>query len=454
MCSYQVKPGNIFGRLGQGIGQGLAEQVPKEIERNRLASGLKQFSEKSANLSPMQQYAELLAIPGITPQAIQTFGELAKQQNIRNAYAQTRKGGREREQVIEPEKKITEVKFANLPENKLTSKQQKEKQEAPVRSDEFNQPKIIEENPIRTEVLPPKPWTQERFDDEVAEDLNRFPNSTLDESFNRVKQKEARELAMPEAELRRDSYLRETQDRVHDKFRKQLELKLQKSGPETFSDITGEMQSNLLKTLDRDLKTKPKSSEDGIIDQWTTKALDLAKTKKDLEKFAKRDFLDVINPAKKHESLQRLKSFQKIFAETGNNEEFYNRLKSDLNLSAKAAASIAYPLNKSLQEFVKKIPSSPSEFSFDDLKAADVARKTAIEAEKYLKDKNTSILSLMKALSDKDPFFDKQSFLDQIRDDQDDLGLQGFQKRELEEGVGDIYPNWGDIWLLPIRSEL
>lgn len=46
MAGQKIKQGNIFGRIGSGIGQGLAEHAPKEIERSRLASGLKALGEK------------------------------------------------------------------------------------------------------------------------------------------------------------------------------------------------------------------------------------------------------------------------------------------------------------------------------------------------------------------------------------------------------------------------
>jgi hypothetical protein len=77
--SYKVKQANIFGRIGSGIGKGLAEQVPKEIERNRLAKGLQDL-ENQKNLTPFQQFSRLSAIPGITPQMIQSGSELLRQQ--------------------------------------------------------------------------------------------------------------------------------------------------------------------------------------------------------------------------------------------------------------------------------------------------------------------------------------------------------------------------------------
>jgi hypothetical protein len=79
--SYEVKQGNIFGRIGTGLGKGLADQLPKEIDRGRLASGLQKFEKESGELTPLQQYTRLAAIPGITPQMIQALPEVLKQQN-------------------------------------------------------------------------------------------------------------------------------------------------------------------------------------------------------------------------------------------------------------------------------------------------------------------------------------------------------------------------------------
>ena len=59
---YTVKQPNIFGRIGSGIGQGLAETLPKEMERGRLSQGLQQFEKESGNLKPVQQYTRLAEI--------------------------------------------------------------------------------------------------------------------------------------------------------------------------------------------------------------------------------------------------------------------------------------------------------------------------------------------------------------------------------------------------------
>jgi len=79
--AYSVKPASIFGRLGTGIGKGLAEQVPKEMERNRLASGLKSLGEQKGN-TPFQNFAGLVGTAADYPQVVQTGGDILRQQSI------------------------------------------------------------------------------------------------------------------------------------------------------------------------------------------------------------------------------------------------------------------------------------------------------------------------------------------------------------------------------------
>lgn len=82
--SYSVKPGDIAGRIGQGLGQGLAEQAPQEMERYRLSQGLRELGQQK-DLTPFQQFAGLASTPGTTPQIIQSGGDLLRQQAYLNA---------------------------------------------------------------------------------------------------------------------------------------------------------------------------------------------------------------------------------------------------------------------------------------------------------------------------------------------------------------------------------
>ena len=81
--AQRIKKASIFGRVGTAIGKGLAEQVPKEAENYRLRTGLKSLADQADKgyLSPAQFLAKAAGTYGATPQMIQSFGDLARQQN-------------------------------------------------------------------------------------------------------------------------------------------------------------------------------------------------------------------------------------------------------------------------------------------------------------------------------------------------------------------------------------
>ena len=86
--SYEVKQPNIFGRIGKGIGQGLSEQLPKEIERSRLSSGLKKL-EQEKDLDPLKFFTRAATLPGVTPQLIESLGQLSRQRLQNEAYSRS-----------------------------------------------------------------------------------------------------------------------------------------------------------------------------------------------------------------------------------------------------------------------------------------------------------------------------------------------------------------------------
>ena len=66
--SFKVSQGSLAGRLGSGLGQGLAEQIPKEVDRYRLAQGLKNI-QQTKNASPIDQLSQLYR-SGASPEQI------------------------------------------------------------------------------------------------------------------------------------------------------------------------------------------------------------------------------------------------------------------------------------------------------------------------------------------------------------------------------------------------
>lgn len=96
MVQY-ISKGNIFGRIGTGVGKGLAEQLPKAAERGRLSAALKDIGEKK-DQTPFQQFTGLASQASEYPQIVQTGGEILRQQGM----LQGAKGGQPTNQPEQP----------------------------------------------------------------------------------------------------------------------------------------------------------------------------------------------------------------------------------------------------------------------------------------------------------------------------------------------------------------
>lgn len=82
MAIQTIERNDLFGRIGKNVGQGLSEQLPKEMERTRLSQGLKKFAENSSGLTPLQQYAQVAGFASDYPSLIQALPEVLKQENV------------------------------------------------------------------------------------------------------------------------------------------------------------------------------------------------------------------------------------------------------------------------------------------------------------------------------------------------------------------------------------
>ena len=444
MAQY-IKNANIFGRIGSGVGQGLAEQLPKEIERNRLKSGLQELSNKK-DLTPFQQFAELTSIPGITPQAIQTGGELLKQQGVRNAYSNKAKQAT-RDQYVEeksPSQSIRDIQFGNQ-QNQRTIPQGTQinpRQEEQETINESGQPQIVETNPLRPEAQPRLPWTPERRDQEIGKILDDQPNLTFPEAVNIAADNEKRELSIPGAVQAQDEYTEQVRNKVRTEFERQIKQKLQKTTtPDVYQDITGENLSRMERIIEKDLKVNPKANVSDVVNKRTNELLDLAKNKNIVRKLSNKPIYEkIIHGEQTRKSLEQA---SKIYRDTGNSNEFWNTLQSDFNMSPQGASVLAYPPNKNIKSYIEKVtPSNISNFRQN-------AAKRAIEIEDKLT-QNDSLLAIANAFKQKDPMFDQTAFFDQLKQDQEELRLSPQQERELLEREGEAFPNWGDLAILPI----
>lgn len=441
MAGYEVKQGNIFGRIGSGIGQGLAEQVPKEIERHRLASGLRELSEKKG-LSPFQQFAELSAIPGITPQAIQSGSELLKYQNQGNAY---RKGATASPRAEQQGMQIIPGPSSQNDQS-IRDAQAPNQQQTPNASSNENIPTAADANALNQQNLTRIPWTPQQRQATVADYIDQ--GFLPDQAKQLQADDEARDLGTPGAYKERLKDIEEAKAKVRDTLKRHLETKLQKTGENVFKDVEGRMILNAEKGMTRDLIKNPKADIDNVANDWSERLYRTAISKDKMRTLGKTTGIE--NFLKGDTALKKLNEFQNIFKRSGNLEEFKNMLEGpDFGMSSQAAASVAYPPNEKINKFLSNYRSS---IQYHAPQKLQEAKKAALDLEGDI-GPDDSVLAIVRKLSENDPFFDQQSFLDQLSEDKDQLGLNDRQRLELAEGVRNILPNWADLIYLPINRK-
>lgn len=446
--SFKVSQGSTAGRVGAGLGKGLAESIPKEVDQYRLSQGLKNFAKNANNLNPLEALAEAGSIKGIQPQLLQALPEVLKQQQLRQAYQNRGQQGNESPQEQPEFRQGGLSSQGNEPRNMQSQSQM-------VKSDEFGQPQIVQENPLRESAVPRESYSPERFDQEVSDMLDSGKAQTVNEARELVREKEARYIGQPLSVQKMDDYFREQENLLKSNLENKLKTLLEVGPKEQgFKNLSGEEFNNLQRSANKELRTNPRATQEDIANKYANIGLELDKTKGRLKKLAGEGFIDKLTS--RDNTLDKLKSYQKIFSESNSQENYFNNLKSDFGLSPLSAASIAFPLSKSVDSQIKDWKPSKN-LTLEN--AAKSSRQLATQIEKSLGD-NDSILSIANEIMKKShntlqpgtPAFDIHEFYSQLREDQEELGLNSRQKREIAEGIGSGLPTWSDILYMPWRK--
>jgi len=448
MVQY-ISKGSLFGRIGTNLGKGLAEQLPAAVEQGRLAAGLRQFEQDAGGLTPLQQGARIAAIPGITPQAQQTLGELARFQNQGNAYRKA-PGGKSGQQGQSPR----DVQFGNFQQQREQSQQPgresqnmppagqvNNRQQTPNQAPNENTPQVIEGNPLNEQNVTRLPWTPQQRNQSIADYIDQ--GFLPDQAKQLQSDDEARDLGEPAAHQQRQADIEGAKKKVTESLNRHLEKKLQKTGDEQYKDVEGKMMLNAERRMIRDLIQNPKADIDNVANDWSERLYQTAIAKDDLKTLGKTTGIE--NFWKGADTEKRLKEYQHIFKRSGNLEEFQKILKGpEFGMSDQGSAVVAYPPNAKINKFLSSF--KPSILNTSN--KYQEATKLAMDLEDLI-GPDDSIQSIMRTISAKDPFFDQQSFLDQISEDKDRIGLNERQRRELGQGKKNLIPNWADMLYLP-----
>lgn len=451
--SYSVKPGDIAGRLGQGLGQGLAEQIPKETEHYRLSQGLRELGQQK-NLSPMELYTRAASIYGATPEMQRQLGQLSREQGIKNAYVnladqqQINDRGRvSGEEFKAPIPGAATKQLRNIQPGIAEGAVQRRENQAAINPQEEGKPSIVNRNPTAPEQEYVPNWSPQRRNIERGNIIRQFPQMTPEQIDQRLIENEESYKSLSEAE--RNNYDRQEaiKDALENKFEKAVRTKLEieKDKPIFTKDISGVNYENVKRELEKDIKNNPKISMDEQIAKWSQHLLDFTNKKQEMKVLANRGVADYYFNNK--ETLKSLQSYQKAFEQTGNLKEFNDILRKDpkedgFGMSNMGAASLTYPISKQIKNEINSIPRIKSVNREND--SRNFAKKIV---ENGLGEQ--SPLSIAQEAQNKDPFFDVKSFLDYFSDNQDSIPMLPHQKQDVEARFGPSGGYWGDYFILP-----
>jgi hypothetical protein len=409
--------GNVFGRLGAGIGQGLSEHLPKEIERMRLSSGLKKLNQENVQ-DPFEFYTKALGIPGITPQMVESLGRLSEKrlqaQGLKNFGKQGgREGAENLRQLGAPTQQagntsaipsVTTPTGLQATTHPFIPRSTPEKYYAAAQKYEVN-PGLYG-NDIEKAVL---------LENQIDNDM-QAQNSAL--------------------QLQRTGET-DVQNTVRTSLANQHAL-LKSNVPATiFSKIEDEAIRSVLSTDQggRNLTEQQAAKEYGDklrrISEDYTSIVQLRNTG--------------LQPLQRGEIKRKIENLQKRMAERGEQKEFADRLISDANLTPRYAFRIAYPASDS-PKAVEAIDALPDQKAKGPIKKGRqrISYEEQIPKIAESMGKNSSPISIADALEKRG--YDSTQFLKFLNDNKDELLTpnQSDQLKYINER-----PTLQDLFLFP-----
>ena len=457
---HKLQQPSISGRIGTGLGNYLAESIPKEVERSRLSSGLKELNQKK-NLTPFERFSELLAVPGLAnnPQALESASRLLEKQSLGNAYANINTGGGDSGDFNQQPGTIAPENLSRQPQQQPQVSRGQIQQTPHVKAGEPLGTSQI--NPTNTTVekyVPVLPWSAQRVQREVGKFLKNNPQLVQENPEGARKQAEAyvadlekRYLEMPAAERAIADHKEHVRNVIENKYENSVAEKLQKKAGkpgerEIYKDISGEQFNDLKRGLENDLSNNPEESENDIINDWSDRALKLAKTNARLQTLSAKGTLE--RAFENEPTYKKLLEFRDAYADANSSETYYNKLiakQSDggMELSPQAAASIAYKTSPQATSFIK------SKQNHKMLSSPRGSGKLATELLDHISG-DDSVLALAYYFKDHYPNFSDAYFFDALRENRDRLSPK--QQDELQTGASNLIPNWADIVIMPATA--
>lgn len=414
--------GNVFGRLGKGIGKGLSEQIPKEIERGRLSHALTSMK-KNPDMDPIDRLRSLYGA-GATPEQISQIEPYLKRaaiqkrgQGQRTGVASTQQAGGGATQV------------SNQPANAPVGQQM-----APGGSSQNalpSQPTISNagnEAAGRQAVYVPSPQDIENESFRLMElDPNLY--DTYEKAFNQANRNLSYPSEVQVQNIAANERQIEQQGRLDKDFSDQINAKL--------GDTVSGLQKNLPgETIDR-LRAKAErevllgKSEKNAVRDSVQEALELGKAANDIENnIGTRNFFGKAS----NKLISDIKSAKKPFEKADELELFKNLQKQYLDIGDHLASLNTWTPNAQLQKDIAGFTEKESPEKMAAIISRDLTNQDSLFSLGYLLYKSD---------------LDDASVMNQIQkmSNEGTIELNARQQRELSDyySLHPTQPNLGDI---------
>lgn len=404
--------GNVFGRIGKGLGQGLSEQLPKEIERGRLSKGLKTLSEKAKNekLSPLDIFTEAAGIPGITPQHLYTMAPILNQQVQKQNFLSRGKGvpGQTPDQMT------------NQGNGQIAKGPSTLALPTAAEDSGFASPSQIADYKKGLMQEPDFPTINALAKEYLNEGITQDPN-------------EANKLALQEIQTNRQAQQQKIEafknDFGGDKGRFALELQRGPLGGESFSAVAGEIQQALLDQGEYLMNKQGLTPEEASL-QMSNIAKELGKTTNKTLDTGSFENMFKSRQAK----ITDLKSQKKDFEKYGFGEQFDDIAASALGITPLEAANVLSPLkNKEIENVIagtKKVKQKSTEnniqpATLDKIIKSITPKDNLFAIEYLLRDKQLDIQQFKRRI--------------QEMEDAKEIALTPQQKRQMQRSVSESF---------------
>lgn len=418
--------GSFGSRLGTALGNQLSESVPKYLERHQLKEGLANFEKESATMTPMQQLARLSSIPGITPQMIQSFGELGRYQAQGNALNNVKPSDSQSQQNQQP-----------FPQSRNGGGS---------KSNEV--PSITTRPPLEETLNPYIPATQDQIYQRASELFQTNPGLY---GGNPEKALAAAELEDQRAQTRSSAIqgVRTKQQAVQDKVTSSLAEQAQNLGVELPGDVFSDIEDKAINAV------KPKSEGgEGLTEQESKKKYgkelqDVSKQYQEVSDIGKGRLLTRTSSGNK----KALRSIRDQFKSRDDLQNLRDLYISENGLSPSKASYLAYPVtdNKELSGVISGLKDrSPKlntkTMTYDRLSNEDAVDFSNLAAAKVSQklDKNDSLLSIAEEMKSRG--YDPDVIMDYFDKNKKKLNLSSFQLDELGK-PRDFTPSVDDLWM-------